>query len=124
MENVVGQLLYLSDHYLTTAFASFFPFNIQRMWSAQAMCANGDLPIARDACCYEPESEYPRAVSKCYHSFERTTFQTFSDRCDMCEWLWVPAQVNPECNHYSEDAWYWVNEEACNLQVKGKRLYQ
>ncbi len=81
------------------------------------MCADADLPVARDACCYGSNGVY----SKCYHSFERTTFQTSDDRCEaMCYWKWVYQEDDPECNYYSEDAWYWTSEETCSLQVKGE----
>lgn len=92
---------------------------IQLMWEDESMCADADLPVARDACCYGSNEGNQGVYSKCYHSFERTTFQTSDDRCEaMCYWRWVYQEDDPECNYYSEDAWYWTSEETCSLQVK------
>lgn len=89
------------------------------------MCANSALPIARDACCDNPQFNNPPIYSRCYHSSERTTFETGKERCDdvggtQCAWTWVDTEMNPECQYYSEDAWYWTTDQACILQAKGK----
>ncbi len=90
------------------------------------MCGDADLPAARDACCFGPNYPKPGAYSKCYHSFERMTFQTAKDRCDdnICQWHWIYRNSNPlagerECQYSSEDAWYWTTNDNCSLQVKG-----
>lgn len=90
------------------------------------MCANALLPIARDACCDNPQWERPGAYSNCYHSYERTTFQTAKNRCDevsgtQCPWFWIDTEEYTSCQYYSEDAWYWTSDQICSLQAKGKK---
>jgi hypothetical protein len=117
----VFSLSYAARTILTlTSFLSLLA-NYQLMGEEDSMCANADLPMARDACCRNPEWNQPGAYSKCYHSFERTTFQTAKDRCEdnICSWYWIYSKGEQACQYNSEDAWYWTTDEACSLHVKG-----
>ena len=103
---------------------------IQLHWPQHAMCANGDLPLAADACCDNPSLEQPGGVTSCKYSVEKTTFATSKARCEdrfpgvsaQCAWAWqekLPAD-NGECHRNYEDNFYWASSEHCQLQAKSK----
>ena len=116
--------LFVCVHLTSKIQPTFFPFffHFQHIANTEgSMCADADLRAARDACCYHPNANSPQAYSKCYYSYERTTFQTAKDRCDdnLCPWHGIYRAGNRMCQYSSEDAWYWTTNDTCSLQVKG-----
>jgi len=69
-----------------------------------SMCANPNLPIARDTCC-DSAGVGGSATSYCKFTNERTTFQTSSSRCaaGACAWNFISGDNSAQvCLHYME----------------------
>jgi hypothetical protein len=104
---------------------------VQLQWPQDAMCANGDLALATDACCESPSSAGPEGVSSCQYSVEKTTFATSEARCAsrfaggaQCAWSRQDKYADDrKCHLKYEDNYYWASQELCQLQAKGKDDY-
>ena len=99
---------------------------IQLQWTNDAMCANGNLPLAGDSCCEHPEWTEPGGASFCKYSVEKTTFSTSQKRCEgafpsgsSCPWSWTD-RVNFDCHYPHDENWFWTSPEACIIQAKGE----
>ena len=102
---------------------------VQSLYPYDAMCANGDLPLATDACCDNPTWSDPGGRSSCEYSVEKTTFLTSETRCKnnfgdnavQCAWNWQKTSDNDKVCHWGhEDDFYWASPDPCILEAKGK----
>lgn len=110
---------------------------LQQQWPKTGMCANSNLPVAKDACCWYPgpTNTNPDATSLCEFTAERSTFATAQARCNsaasvpgqrgMCLWNRLNSQPNPMCHLSSEtEDWYWTADDTCTLQAKSKYSFE
>lgn len=94
----------------------------------KAMCANGDLPLAMEACCNVGSTT---GHTFCQHSVDKTTFATASGRCgtgnysagsSMCAFTSKTLSTdNYECHLTNYiDNYYWASPDPCILKAKGE----
>lgn len=101
---------------------------IQHRWPRKAMCANGELPLAMEACCENPTWSNPTATTFCEYSAEKTTFNTSSNRCsaryvggEQCAWSYQNRNDNGgECHLNYDENYYWASSN-CALEAKISR---